>query len=256
MLPYINILNSKISTYGILIASGIIIANISVFHMAKKNKDSIDDIIILEGYGLIGGFIGAKLMYIAVLLNQIGWDTLFQPKNIPLIINGGFVFYGGLILGVFTSLSCGKIHKIQTIDFLKKYIFAIPLAHAFGRLGCFFVGCCYGIPYSKIGAVRFPSNSFAPHNIPLFPVQLLESILLFLLSVILYTLSKKSKSSYNIEIYLFLYGLIRVLIEFLRFDSVRGVYWGVSTSQYISFVLILISTFCFLLRKRKKGTLS
>ena len=57
----------------------------------------MDDMIILEGYGLIGGFVGAKLMYLLILLNHISLSTLFQGKNIFLVINGGFVFYGGLI---------------------------------------------------------------------------------------------------------------------------------------------------------------
>ena len=57
MLPYINILEYNIPMYGILIAAGILIANIAVFLMIKKNNDCMDDMIILEGYGLIGGFV-------------------------------------------------------------------------------------------------------------------------------------------------------------------------------------------------------
>lgn len=249
MLPYINILEYNIPMYGILIAAGILIANIAVFLMIKKNNDCMDDMIILEGYGLIGGFVGAKLMYLLILLNHISLSTLFQGKNIFLVINGGFVFYGGLILGIPVAVLGGKIHHIPSTDYLKKYIFAVPLVHAFGRIGCFCAGCCYGMPYSGIGAVNFPSNSFAPHDTLLFPIQLLESSLLFLLASTLYVFSQRNKFSYNPELYFFLYGLIRIITELFRFDSIRGIYKGLSTSQYISLSLILISFLSVLLRK-------
>lgn len=71
-------------------------------------------------------------------------------------------------------LLAGKIHKFNVKIYIRNFIFLIPFIHAFGRIGCFFAGCCFGIPYNGIGAVVFPENSYALPDVSLFPVQLVE----------------------------------------------------------------------------------
>ena len=150
-------------------------------------------------------------------------------------------------------LLAGKIHRIDAVYYIRKVIFLCPFAHAFGRLGCFMAGCCYGIPYHGPGAVVFPENSFALPGIRLFPVQLLESGTLLVISLILGIATLRFASEYTIELYLILYGIDRFLLEYLRYDSGRGIYGPFSTSQWISLVAVIAAVVVMMIRKRKKG---
>ena len=71
----------------------------------------------------------------------------------------------------------------------------IPIMHAFGRVGCFFAGCCYGRPYKGFGAVTFPEGSQGPSGVSLFPVQLVEAILVLIIAIVLLWLQIKKISS-------------------------------------------------------------
>ena len=65
-------------------------------------------------------------------------------------MRGGFVFYGGLLGGLFGIYLGGKILKIPVWEYAQNTIPVIPLAHGFGRLGCLMAGCCYGVPYDGV----------------------------------------------------------------------------------------------------------
>lgn len=241
MKVYYEIFGLKIPSYGTMIVLGALIANVICFLMViKKDKKDPLDLIILEAYGLLGGFIGSKLLYIIVSFDDIEWNRITELEYFSRLISGGYVFYGGLIGALFFVILFGKIHKLDWWFFLRKYTFGIPLAHAFGRLGCFMAGCCYGIPYEGVFSVVFPSESFAPSGIGLFPVQLIESACLLILALILLIYSLKGGYKYSIPIYLISYGVIRFILEYLRYDAYRGEYFGLYTSQWISIFMVLI----------------
>lgn len=117
----------------------------------------------------------------------------------------------------------------------------LPIAHGFGRIGCYLTGCCYGIPYNGILSVNYTCSLYVPHNLSLFPVQLLEACLNFILAIILITaLLKKGCSIYYFYIYLISYASFRFLLEFLRYDYLeRGVSFCLSPSQIISLIIII-----------------
>ena len=116
--------------------------------------------------------------------------------------------------------------------------------HTIGRIGCFLVGCCYGIPYAGIGNITYTNSQFAPNNINLFPVQIVESICNLIIFIILTTNYKKF-SNKTIELYLILYGITRFSLEFLRGDEIRGQILCMSTSQWISLIFVLVGMIKF-----------
>ena len=148
------------------------------------------------------------------------------------------MFYGGLIGGLACVLLGGRLHKIDTMKYIGRFIGFIPFIHSFGRVGCFMSGCCYGIPYSGIGAVRFPAGSYAPADIELFPVQLVEAGMLMVIACIILYLVLAKNNLHGIELYLVLYGCTRFILELFRYDAVRGRLLGLSTSQWISLLSI------------------
>ncbi len=249
---YIDFLGRQLPAYGLLITTGGLLANLLAFLFRKKLKIDIDNLILLEAYMLIGALVGSKALYLITAAPYIEWNRIFEPSYLMMLMQGGFVFYGGLFGGLAMIFLAGKIHKVDAVYYIKKVIFLCPFAHAFGRLGCFMAGCCYGIPYHGPGAVVFPENSFAVPGVELFPVQLLESATLLVISLILGIATLHFASDYTIELYLILYGIDRFLLEFLRYDSGRGIYGPFSTSQWISLVAVVVAIIVMVIRKRKK----
>lgn len=239
MQVFFNILGFKIPSYGILIVTGVILANVlAIVYIRKTKKHDINDFIILEAYAVLGGFLGAKILYLIVSYKSIEWSRLFEIEYFNALMQGGFVFYGGLIGGIACVLLGGKIHNIKSMEYMRDFIGFIPFIHSFGRVGCFMSGCCYGIPYSGIGAVKFPADSYAPSDIELFPVQLVEACLLMIIAGIILYLVLVKNNTHGINMYLILYGCTRFILEFLRYDDARGGLLGLSTSQWISLLII------------------
>ncbi|MBE6844579.1 MAG: prolipoprotein diacylglyceryl transferase [Ruminococcus sp.] len=241
MYQYIEFIGIKIYLYGFMISAGIIIANIMVYIIFKINKLKFEDFIILESYAFFGGLTGAKILYIIVSFDLIEWNNIFKLSYFNQLMSGGFVFYGGLVGGGIFIFLAGKIHKIKVMFYLKQSIFILPLIHGFGRIGCFMAGCCYGIPYDGIFAVTYPENSFAVSGISLFPIQLVEAIMLLLIFAVILFLQLKIKYEYTIESYLISYSIIRFILENYRYDIHRGIFLGLSTSQWISIVIFLLA---------------
>lgn len=121
----------------------------------------------------------------------------------------------------------------------------ITIAHAFGRLGCFFAGCCYGKDTHSILGVVFPGLGR-----PVFPTQLFESIFLFLLFGVLAWLVFKKNFYQGMSVYLFAYGVFRFLIEFIRGDDRGALLGGLSPSQTLSLVMIVAAVVLWFVMER------
>lgn len=248
---YVNVLSHRMPSYGLMIVIGVVLANLLALCLLKKFNQDANDFIILEAYAFLGGFIGAKLLYLVVSFKQIEWNRITEIDYFNQLMQSGFVFYGGLILGLVFILGAGKLHKLPAIEFIRNFIFLIPFIHCFGRIGCFLAGCCYGIPYGGIGAVVFPKDSLAISGVPLFPVQLVEAVFLMIISLTILILQLKLGWKYTVETYLITYGIIRFILEFFRNDDVRGSIYMFSTSQWISLLLIMVAIVMLLYQSRR-----
>ena len=110
---------------------------------------------------------------------------------------------------------------------------SILVGHAFGRIGCFCAGCCYGRPTDSFLGVRFPGHIQDVH-----PTQLYEAFFLFALFAVCSYLLLKKGFKHNMSVYLVAYGIFRFLIEFVR-DDERGQLLGfISPSQFWSILMI------------------
>ena len=238
----------RLPTYGLMIALGVVSANLLAIPFGKKNKLDLNDLLILEAYTFLGAFSGAKILFLIVSWKLIDWSRIFEPDYFNLVMRGGFVFYGGLIGGICTVFLGGKIHKINVWDYVQKLIPFIPFIHCFGRIGCFLGGCCYGIPYDGIFAVTYPEASLPPSDVSLFPVQVVEAVCL----MILFFVILKVKEKYRLEAYLLIYGILRFVLEYFRYDEERGSFLVFSTSQWVSILLVSIAIYR-LLKIKKRG---
>lgn len=244
MLRYFEIDTNLIYTYNVFLLIALIIASL-IHEKQVENlpigKYKIIFFRVLMPIGIIIGFFGASL-----------FEIISQNKSISLENFGnGLTFYGGLLIGLMTVFISGRIFKISILFLLNFYTKPLVLAHAIGRIGCFFAGCCYGKPTNLFWGVIFPKGSlpYAHYaELKIHPTQLYESFFLFLL---FFSMSK-IKSNYHFVLYGISYGVFRFLIELLRSDS-RGIIFGLnflSPSQIISIVLFGFSA--ILLFKIKK----
>ena len=243
--------NTKIPLYGVFFFVGMFAAAVIAAILSKKKKIEFFDFLCAVVFVMIGAMVGAKLLFIIV-----SWKEIMRLHLSFLeIIRGGFVFYGGLIGGILAILLFGKTFKVKLADYVDVFACALPLGHAFGRVGCLFGGCCYGIEYDGFGHVCYCSaaNVNTPLETPLFPVQLLEAFLLLCLFFVLLFLLLKGKARGKIVfVYAAIYAVLRFVLEFLRGDAERGVLWGISTSQWISLLLFAGAIFLLFYKKKEK----
>lgn len=249
MFPLINIFGTEISTYVIAATAGLILSLFLAMRSARRLKVEDSDIIFLMLFMGIGLFIGGHLVYGLTNFDKLIW--VFSHLNeIPSFgaflemlgfIFGGQVFYGGLIGGLISAYIYLRVTKRDVAKYF--YIIApfIPLFHAFGRIGCFLGGCCYGIEMNH-GVVFHHSLAPGANDVPRLPVQLIEAFCNFALFGVLYYLQRKGKYQKNlIFIYLLSYSIVRFVDEFFRGDMYRGFIGPFSTSQIISLGLFVFS---------------
>ena len=239
-----------IHTYGLLIALGLVAGTIYFTRFAKLKGISEQKAIDLVFYTVLFGFIGARVLY--VLLNISYFVS--NPIDIFKVWEGGLVFFGGLIGGVAASLvfiSKNKMGNAWVIaDILAP---SLVLAHFFGRIGCFFAGCCYGDSCDGPLSVTFSDkNSLAPIGVPLLPTQLFEAALLVVLFVFLHFYSKGVKNAGKVlSLYILIYGVGRFIIEFFRGDDRGAFILGFSPAQAISFILVGLGLYIWFLKNAK-----
>lgn len=249
MLPTINVFGKTVAMYGLMIILGILAGVIIAILRRRRYNIDKDDVIFSSCYGGIGLILGAKLLYIITIIPAVidNWKAIVSDISILYhALSGGFVFYGGLIGAVIGYYIYCKLYRINFLTLLDLMAPSIPIMHGIGRLGCFFAGCCYGIHYDGPFHIIFSKSVAAPNGVPLFPTQLIESVLNIMAGILLILYTRRTrKPGRPISIYIIYYSLMRFILEFLRGDSQRGIFFNLSTSQLISILLLPIGLYLF-----------
>lgn len=230
MLPSFQAFGMTIPMYGVLSAVGMLAAFVLLGFTRKHTRFSEDQALSAALWAIILGFVGAKVLFWLVELDQI----IANPAYLLHTLREGFVFYGALIGGLGGVAIYALIRKLPFFSLTDYFIPALVIGHAFGRIGCVFAGCCYGMECASPISIVFPAGSAAPAGVPLLPTQIMESVFLFLLCVFLvWKLTKRKPFGTVSGWYMVLYGAWRFTIEFFRNDE-RGFVGALSTSQFIS----------------------
>lgn len=237
MAPYIHIVIPSYLAFAVI---GLCAAFVFVYLRSDKYYIEFGELIKLLIVSVLGIVIGGRLLFFVTMVPELFADFSIG-KMIDYIFGGGYVFYGGLLGLLLLVYIVSEPAKRK--DYFKLLAPAIPLFHCFGRIGCFMAGCCYG---SQLAA---PIELFGI-VIDRIPVQLFEALFEASLFVILIILEKKSTKINLLRVYLVLYAVFRFCIEFFRGDEIRGSLLLLSTSQWIS-VLILIFIVIFKTKQEK-----
>ena len=234
----------EIHMYGVLVAIGIFAAFFSIFLYCKKLRipDSFVDFVFYNGVAsILFGFFSAALF-------QAVYNFIEHPEK-GFRLGGGITFIGGLIGGALFFLIIYFIFRRRLKSTLSSVISVIPcailVAHGFGRVGCFFAGCCYGKETDSFLGVQFPNLAH-----PVHPTQLYEAAFLFLLFALCSYLLLRHHTRHNMSLYLFGYGIFRFLLEFVRGDA-RGEFVALlSPSQFWSILMVAAAFLVWFLEKR------
>jgi len=249
-----EIAGRQIGTYGLFMILGAVAAWFIVKILDKKKDKDVPLVFLIC---ICGGLIGAFLLRPITRIPEIflNWEKIRQlpPEVFVSLYFGEIVFYGGFIGGVIAMFLYCRHYKLPMIPLMDLFAPALATAHGFGRIGCFFGGCCYGIPVSSSHpfAVIYPPISInAPPGVPLLATQLIEAACLFVIAAILtFAYKKTAGSGLTACLYGLLYSILRFVLEFFRGDAVRGIYGPFSTSQYISIILFAV---CVVMITKKK----
>ena len=184
---------------------------------------------------------------------------------------GGLTYYGGFILAVLTVFFFCRRWKWSFLRFSDLISPMVALGLAFGRLGCFLAGCCFGKVTDVPWAIQFPkySDAWRHHreiypdmlaeqtrtlgeamSLPVHPTQLYELFGSLAIFVFLWLYRKKLKyTGQGLAYLLILYGILRFIIEIFRDDDRGG--WLLSTSQWISIPLIVLGIILLATAKKR-----
>ena len=255
MHPFIHLFGKSLPSYWLLSVIGILVCWLYAW-LANRDgragqlpRADLLHIFLLTG---VGALVGGKILGTAVQIPTVirHWSLLSaEPSLLWQVLATGLVFYGGLAGALAAVLWYCRVYGIsfQTVVGLLTPI--IPLFHCFGRIGCFLAGCCWGIPVAW--GLVFTHSEAAPNGIPLLPVQLIEASCNLFLFLLLARLSRRMLQQWTVfPLYLFIYGLLRFSLEFLRADHAPPVFL-LSFSQWISLALSLATAVWWLSRKRK-----
>lgn len=237
--------------YGVLIAIGFLAAVWLATRRARKGGFDPDLVPALSFWIMLGAFAMARAFYVI----QNWKEYAAHPVEILRIDHGGIVYYGGLIGGTLATIVYARVRKMNFFQLADLMMPSLALAHAFGRLGCFMNGCCYGAACALSWGVEFPASTVAAWgpDAPVgavHPTQLYEAAFLFYLCVSLMLIDRTKRfEGQTFASYALLYSLFRFIVEFWRGDVPRME--GLTIAQWISIVIFLASWW-WLARKRKQ----
>ncbi len=281
MLPHIHVLGLTVPMYSLMVALGAI-SFIIYYKLRVERGEGIDRIT------------SNRLIFVSILgfivlgASALVFNSVFHSIEEGRILIGGITWLGGVI-GVIPAMYW-LIHKIvprERGNALNRFSTMLPglvFAHALGRLGCFFGGCCYGAPTNSFLGVVFPAGSLAGKeypdtaspdfitketevwdtalkefvtktetlypSVPVLPTQLIEAVFEIMLFAVMIVFFKKLKN-YNVEIYCFAYGIFRFTLEFFRGDDRGGTGLFITPSQLMSIILWIGAVLLILFRNRK-----
>ena len=238
-----------IHSFGLMVALGFLAAFHIMTRLARRGfvadlpEEGVSQLVICT---MLGGAFGARLAYVCE-----HWSSEYAERPFFEVFRfdkGGLMFYGGLIGAILVIAFFARAKKVRLIRILDLCAVVLPLGHAFGRVGCFLNGCCFGRICDSAISVTYPANSpawweqvgagligrAATETLPVLPSQLIEAAANLVLFAALFAWARKNPAEGRIGgAYLVAYAIIRFFTEMMRSDP-RMTVGPFTISQFIS----------------------
>jgi len=247
-------------SYGVLIAIGLAAGIALAYRQARRQGMDGGRVLDAAFWMIVAGLIGSRVVYGLVNAGEFA-RVCFQGGGAPrsagavlsdctrilAIWQGGLVFYGGVAGAALVGYRFARREGWSFPMFGDLFAPALALGHAFGRLGCFAAGCCFGKVGGGSWAASFPRGSVAfdelaaMGGIPsgwqttpgLHPTQLYEAfgeLVIFVALLVLRPRVRRQPGTLLIT-YLGLYAVLRFIVEMFRGDMVRGLVFTLDTPR-------------------------
>jgi phosphatidylglycerol:prolipoprotein diacylglycerol transferase len=245
-------------SYGAMIALGFFL----ILHLIRRDAQRVgidpEQISHMAFVVLLVGVLGTRIAHILMFPEEYSWS---DPIGWIAVWRGGLVFQGAIPPVLIYIVYAFKRRGLPFWPMQDLFIPYVPLAQAFGRLGCFMYGCCFGKRAdSLLWAVQFPPGSPAAiwhaqqyptlaadtggWSYPVHPTQLYGVLGLSFTAAVLWLMRRYwcPFPGFTSPLYLMLYGIGRVFVEFFRGDG-NPSHWGggILTDQQIFAILMFIA---------------
>lgn len=243
-----------IPAYSFWAGIGLMVALVVFLLLLLYKRIQLGKQIWVYSIGVLGVALGSILF--GFLKNIL--VALYEGNDISIreALHTGLVYYGGLFgFLVFSKIGMFLLHLEMKADQFDLVAITIPVFHFFGRIGCFFAGCCYGIEYSGSFAVTYIYSS--GDVVVRLPVQLIEALIEAIIFAYMLNLLRRRtvQSGQLINAYLASYAVARFILEFFRGDEVRGLFGHLSFSQIVSLLILLLLIVIRLTAKRDRSVI-
>ena len=240
----------NVSWYGVMVGLGFLSALALCGQLCKERGLAEDYPYKLIWWIFPLSLVGARLYFLI-------FDGMDSFWDIVRIWDGGLAIYGGVIGGFIGLIVCCVINKISIIKTTDAVVPVLALGQAFGRIGCIFGNCCYGVEVLNKSLQWFPIAIYV-HGDYHYATNFYESIFdLALFFGLTYLLRKTKIKGITTFAYLVGYGIVRFILEFFR-DEVQTLFIGsMPISQLVSIGCVIIGvigiTTLLLVNNRKQS---
>ena len=232
MQPELHIGGITLQTFGLMMGLAFVVAGALVSRRLKELGKPVDWSYEMVFAALVGGIVGARLWWVAE-----NWSSAKDDLVGSLLSGSGLVWYGGAIGGAICVLAWAWWRGFLGLALLD--VASVPLAagYAIGRIGCQLAGDGdYGIPWDGPWAMAYP-NGTVPTDVPVHPTPVYETIVMGIVTVVLWRLRHKLRPGNLFALWAVLAGIERFLIEFIRRND--EVVAGLTQPQLISIAMIV-----------------
>ncbi len=239
--------NVSFQTYNVMLFLGIFFGFFLLYTNIKNlNSNTKNNIFLFAIIIFIPFILGAKIGYL--------FQKFLINKNLSLnFFDSSFSLTWGLIFATLFAFPSAKILNLNVWEAGDYFSISISTGGFFVRLGCFFNGCCFGIPAPSNFpfTVFFPNTSFAYqifNDKPLYPVQLwLSLIWLFIFFILLFYKNKIKFSGELIILMFILFSFFNFFIEFFRFHYEKHSFL---ISQILNIIIFITSLIIYHIKSK------
>jgi phosphatidylglycerol---prolipoprotein diacylglyceryl transferase len=233
--PEIDLLGISVKTFGVTFALAFLACGLLLARRLRELGKPVDWAYEIIFAALLGGVVGARGYYIIQNYSSVKHDLLGS-----IFSGSGLVWYGGAIggaIGVIAWMLWRGVFQLLMFDMCA---IGLALGYAIGRIGCQVSGDGdYGIRSHLPWAMGYPHGTVpTPPGVTVQPTPIYETLAMGLLAYLLWQLRDRFRPGVVFALYLFLSGLERFLVEFVRRNS--EVLGGLTTPQLESLVLCVV----------------
>lgn len=257
---FFHIGSFPIRAYGLLLALAFFSGVLYLQKVSKRDGKDFDTMLTVAYIMIFGGIVGARLAYILFHLADFSgnWGATFNPFANGQFGISGLNLQGGMILGLLGAFVYLKKKKLPIFDIFDYFMPAFGIGLAFGRMGCFFNGCCFGIPTDLPWAIMFPKDSI-PYSLfgqtTLHPTQIYSALYGLIIFFLLHRILKKRKfPGQAVAITMMLEAAFRAAIEPFRYYE-GAMYFSLGgvdiTYNYVMALMLMITGLLIYIKQSK-----